>query len=325
MKAIVYDNQASPGGLKLAEVEKPAPAADEILIKVRAASVNPLDYHTLRHPTIRRVLKIISRQDTSRPGRDVAGEVEAVGADIKQFNVGDAVFGVAAGSFAEYACTKESRVAAKPDEISFEQAAAIPVAGLTALQGLRDVGKLTAGQSVLINGAAGGIGTFAVQIAKHMGAEVTAVCSTANIEMVKALGADQVIDYTQADYTESGALYDLVFDIAGNHSFSERRRAIKPRGTYVAAGMVALDLGVGGIIYHMLSDSVRKRFVSQRFLNFIAKVTQEDLIALAELVRTGKVTPVIDRTYDLNEAADAVAYLEKRHARGKVIVSVAGM
>lgn len=322
MKAIVYDKRALPDGLRYAEVEKPMPAADEILVRVHAASVNPLDYHTLRHPAIRRVMKIISRQETSRPGRDVAGEVETVGSGVTQFEPGDGVFGVAPGAFAEYACTKESRVAAKPAEISFEDASAVPVAGLTALQGLRDVGGLSQGQSVLINGAAGGIGTFAVQIAKHLGAKVTAVCSTQNLEMVRSLGADRVIDYTKENYTNDGTQYDLVFDIAGNHSFAERHRALKPQATYVAAGIVALNLSVPGLIVNMLAESVRKRFVSQKFLTFIAKITQDDLTRLADLIRSGIVTPVIDRTYALREVPDAIRYLEQRHARGKVVITM---
>ena len=322
MKAIVYDKRALPDGLRYAEIEKPTPAADEVLVRILAASVNPVDYHVLRHPSMRRVVEFISKQKSSQPGRDMAGKIEAVGANVTQFKLGDAVFGAAPGAFAEYACAKESKVVHKPDEISFEQAAAVPVAGLTALQGLRDVGQIKAGQSVLINGAAGGIGTFAVQIATHFGASVTAVCSTGNIEMVRSLGAERVIDYTQENYTNDGARYDLVFDIAGNHSFAERRRALKPQATYVGAGIVAVKLSVTSLIFHMASESVRKRFVSQKFLTFIAKLTQDDLACLAELIRTGKVTPVIDRTYDLGDAAAAIRYLEQRHARGKVVITM---
>jgi len=322
MKAIVYDKRASPDGLRYAEIEKPTPAADEVLVRIYAASVNPLDYHLLRHPAMRRVVTLITRQSASQPGRDIAGEVEAVGADVTHFKPGDVVFGVAPGAFAEYACTKESKVAVKPAEISFEQAAAIPVAGLTALQGLRDVANLTEGQSVLINGAAGGIGTFAVQIAKHLGAEVTAICSTRNLEMVRELGADRVIDYTQENYTRDGVHYDIVFDIAGNHSFAERLRALKPNATYVGAGMVALELSVPSLVVNMASDAIRKLFVSQKFPSFIAKVTPEDLARLADLIRSGKVTPVIDRTYALPDTADAIRYLEQRHARGKVVITM---
>jgi len=322
MKAIVYDKRASPDGLRYADREKPVPAADEILVRVRAASVNPLDYHMLRHPAIRRVMEIVGRQKGSQPGRDMAGEVEAVGARVTQFKPEDAVFGVAPGAFAEYACAKESRVTAKPAEISFEQAAAVPVAGLTALQGLRDYGRLEAGQSVLINGAAGGIGTFAVQIAKHLGAGVTAVCGTRNVEMVRELGADRVIDYTKENYTNGVGRYDLVLDIAGNHSFAERRRALKPQGTYVGAGIISVKLSVPGVIAHMAGDAVRKRFVSQKFLTFIAKMTQDDLTRLADLIRSGEVTPVIDRTYDLRELPEAIRYLEQRHARGKVVIKI---
>ena len=322
MKAIVYDKRASPDGLRYAEIEKPTPAADEVLVRIHAASVNPIDYHLLRHPAMRRVVTLITRQSASQPGRDIAGEVEAVGADVTHFKPGDVVFGVAPGAFAEYACTKESKVAVKPAEISFEQAAAIPVAGLTALQGLRDVANLTEGQSVLINGAAGGIGTFAVQIAKHLGAEVTAICSTRNLEMVRELGADRVIDYTQENYTRDGVQYDVVFDIAGNHSFAERLGALKPNATYVGAGMVALELSVPSLVVNMASDAIRKLFVSQKFPSFIAKVTPEDLARLADLIRSGKVTPVIDRTYALPDTADAIRYLEQRHARGKVVITM---
>jgi NADPH:quinone reductase-like Zn-dependent oxidoreductase len=322
MKAIVYDKHASPAGLKCVKIDKPIPGEDEVLIRVRAASVNPLDYHLLRHPMIRRVMTLMSKQKTTRPGRDLAGEVEAVGASVTQFAVGDEVFGVALGAFAEYAVTSESRLAAKPDNMSFAEAAAVPVAGLTALQGLRDHGAVQPGQRVLINGAAGGVGTFAVQIAKTLGADVTAVCSTRNVEMVRALGAARVIDYTEEDYTRSGDHFDLIFDLAGNHSFAERRSVLNPKGIYIGAGMVALSLSVIGLLAGQIAEYLRARFVSQKFGSFIAKIDQKDLTVMAEFMKSGKVTPVIDRSYSLPEVPDAIRYVEQHHARGKVVITL---
>jgi NADPH:quinone reductase-like Zn-dependent oxidoreductase len=323
MKAIVYDKHTSPDGLKCEEIEKPVPESDEVLIRVRAASVNPLDYHLLRHPMMRRVMSLMSKQKTTRPGRDVAGEVEAVGANVTQFAPGDAVFGVAPGAFAEYACTPESIVAAKPASLSFEQAAAVPVAGLTALQGLRDAGAIQPGQKVLINGAAGGVGTFAVQIAKSFGSDVTAVCSTRNVEMVRALGATHVIDYTQEDFTKSGQHYDLIFDVVANHSFAERRRVLNPHGTYIGAGMVGSDISIIPLLAGHIAEFVRSRFVSQKFSSFLAKIKQDDLERMGDLMESGKVTPVIDRSYSLTELPEAIRYLEQHHARGKVVITPA--
>jgi len=322
MKAIVYDKHASPDGLKCIEIDKPVPGEDEVLIRVGAASVNPLDYHLLRHPMMRRVMTLMSKQKTTRPGRDLAGEVESVGASVTKFAVGDEVFGVAPGAFAEYAVTSESRVAAKPDNLSFAQAAAVPVAGLTALQGLRDYGAIQAGQRVLINGAAGGVGTFAVQVAKTLGAHVTAVCSTRNVEMLRNLGASRVIDYTQEDYTTGGEHYDLIFDLAGNHSFAERRSVLNPKGIYIGAGMVALSPSMIGLLSGQIAEFVRARFVSQKFGSFIAKINQQDLGLIADLIKSGKVTPVIDRSYSLPEVPDAIRYVEQHHARGKVVITL---
>ena len=322
MKAIVYHDGGSPGALKLEEIEKPIAADNEVLIKVRAAAVNALDSHLLRHPSIRRVMSVLSKGKTNRPGRDVAGEVEAVGNNVTQFKPGDAVFGLCGGAFAEYARTAESALALKPDNVSFEQAAAVPLAGLTALQGLRDKGKIQPGQLVLINGAAGGVGTFAVQIAKSFGAHVTGVCSTRNVDLVRSIGADRVADYTREDFTKSGQRYDLIFDLASNHSFSAIRRVLNPKGTYVAAGMVGLGDSRIALLNRLITQLVLSPFVSQRFPTFMAKLDKADLNTLSDLMAAGKVTPVIDRRYSLSEVPDAVQYLGERHARGKVIIDL---
>src|SRR5437870_12103392 len=246
MKAIVYHKSGSANTLKLAEIEKPVPKDDEVLIEVRAASVNPLDCHLLKHPLLRRVMTALSKVKITRPGRDVAGVisqgVDTVGRNVTQFKPGDEVFGACSGAFAEYACARESALAIKPLAVSFEQAAATPVAGLTALQALRDKGQIQPEQKVLINGAAGGVGTFAVQIAKSLGAEVTGVCSTRNVEMVRSIGADKVIDYTREDFTSNGQHYDVIFDLVANHSFSEHRRVLTPRGIYIGAGILGGSL-----------------------------------------------------------------------------------
>ena len=322
MKAIVYHNSGSGDVLKLEEIEKPVPENDEVLIKVRAASVNPLDYHLLRHAFLRRVISARSKLKIARAGRDVAGHVEAVGRNVTHFKAGNEVFGACSGAFAEYACARESALASKPTNVSFEQAASVPVAGLTALQGLRDKGQIQRGQKVLINGAAGGVGTFAVQIAKAFGAEVTGVCSTRNVEMVRSIGADTVIDYAREDFTSSGQHYDVIFDLVANHSFSEHRRALTPNGRYIGAGV----MGLGGSMIRLLSrwipELVMSPFVSQKFISFIAKLNQKDLTAIGALMAEGKVTPVIDRRYSLSDAAEAVRYLEEGHARGKVIIDV---
>lgn len=319
MHAIVYGNS---GVLKLVETDKPHPADDEVLLKVRAASVNPLDYHFLRHPLLRPVMARASKVKTLRPGRDVAGEVEAIGKNVKQFKIGDEVFGACNGAFAEYACGRESAFATKPGDVSFVQAASVPVAGLTALQGFRDKAQLQPGQKVLINGAAGGVGTFAVQIAKTFGAEVTGVCSTRNVELVRSIGADTVIDYTREDFTSNGKQYDLIFDLVANHSFAEHRRVMTPRGIYIGAGMIGLGGSTGKLLMRLIPELVKWRFVSQKSVSLLAKLNQEDLAAIGALIVEGKVTPVIDRRYSLSEAPDAVSYLEQGHARGKVIIDL---
>jgi NADPH:quinone reductase-like Zn-dependent oxidoreductase len=320
MKAIVYHNNGSGDVLKLEEIEKPVPKDDEVLIKVRAASVNPFDYHTLRHPWLRRVLTTLAKINTSRPGRDVAGEVEAVGPRVTQFKPGDEVFGSCPGAFAEYACARESDLALKPPNVSFEQAASTPIAGLTALQGLRDKAQVRPGQKVLINGAAGGVGTFAVQIAKSFGAEVTGVCSTRNVEMVRAIGADKVIDYTREDFTSNREHYDVFFDLVGDHSFSERRRVLTPKGIYIGAGILGRKLSLVGLLTSGITESVLALFASQKFGSFMAKLNQKDLTTIGALIEEGKVTPVIDRRYSLSEAAEALRYVEAKHVRGKVII-----
>ncbi len=322
MQAIVYDHGASGGVLKLEEIEKPLPADNEVLLKVRAASVNPLDYHFLKHPFFRPVMARVTKVKTLRPGRDVAGQVEIVGKNVTQFKPGDEVFGACNGAFAEYACARESAFATKPGSVSFEQAASVPVAALTALQGFRDKSHLQPGQKVLINGAAGGVGTFAVQIAKTFGVEVTGVCSTRNVELVRSIGADIVIDYTREDFTSNGKQYDVIFDLVANHSFAEHRRALTPRGIYIGAGMIGLDGSMGQLLMRLIPELVKWRFVSQKSVSLLARLNQQDLTAIGALIVEGKVTPVIDRRYSLSEAPDAVRYLEQGHARGKVIIDI---
>lgn len=322
MQAIVYSHGASGDVLKLEEINKPLPADDEVLIKVRAASVNPLDYHLLRHAFLRRVMARLSKVKTLQPGRDVAGQVEAVGRNVTRFKTGDEVFGACNGAFAEYACARESKLAIKPSKVSFEEAASTPVAGLTALQGFRDRAQLQPGQKVLINGAAGGVGTYAVQIAKTFGAEVTGVCSTRNVELLRSIGADSVIDYTQEDFTSNGKQYDVIFDLVANHSFAEHRRALTPKGIYIGAGMIGLGGSTIRLLTRLIPELVMWRFVSQKSVSLLAKLDTQDLNLLGALIAEGKVKPVIDRRYALSEVPDAVRYLEQGHARGKVIIAV---
>jgi NADPH:quinone reductase-like Zn-dependent oxidoreductase len=320
MKAIVYYNYGSPDVLRCEEIEKPIAGVNEVLIKVRAASANPLDWRLMRGaPLFIRMLVGLGKPKIKRPGRDVAGQVEAVGQNVTQFKPGDNVFGTCRGAFAEYACTSESALVRKPDNVTFEQAASVPVAAFTALQGLRDKGHIRPGQKVLINGAAGGVGTFAVQIAKWFGAEVTGVCSTRNVDMVRSLGADRVIDYTQEDFTKMGQRYDLLFDCVGNHSLSACRRVLNPHGICVIAGA---PKELWPFLTRALVAPVLSRCVSQKFVMFIAKVRKEDLTILCGLMETGKVTPVIDRRYRLSEVPEAIRYLEEGHARGKVVITL---
>jgi NADPH:quinone reductase-like Zn-dependent oxidoreductase len=322
MKAIVYHEYGSPDVLKCEEIEKPVPKDDEVLIKVRAASVNPLDWRLMKgKPAILRLFFGLRKPRLGRPGVDAAGEVKAVGTNVTQFKPGDEVFGACRGAFAEYACTAESKLAMKPNNVTFEQAASVNVAGLTALQGLRDKGKIQPGSKVLINGAAGGVGTFAVQIAKSFGADVTGVCSTRNIDMVRSIGADEVIDYMQNDFTTSNQRYDLILDCVGNHSFSACRRVLNTAGRFIGVG-APHDPSMMGLLVPMIKDLLLSVFVSQKAVMFIAKSSQDDLTLLGELIATGKLKPVIDSRYSLSDAADGVRHVEEGHARGKVIITL---
>src|SRR5881227_3487993 len=325
MKAVVYCNYGVPN-LKFQEIEKPTPADDQLLVRVRAASVNPLDWHFIEGtPYFMRVMGVgLRKPKDTRLGVDFAGTVEAVGKNVTKFKPGDEVFGGRTGAFAEYVCVREARaVAVKPANVTFEQAASVPIAGITALQGLRDKGKVQPGQKVLINGASGGVGTFAVQIAKSMGADVTGVCSTRNLDMVRSLGADHVIDYTKEDFTKGDQRYDVILENVPNHSLSEIRRVLNPKGKYVMIGGGGPNdsrwVGPFGRIIHALLLSP---FVSQKMGMMMADANQKDLTVLGDLMQSGKVKPVIDRTYKLSEVPAAIAYLEEGHARGKVVITV---
>jgi NADPH:quinone reductase-like Zn-dependent oxidoreductase len=325
MKAIIYCDYG-PGNLKFQDVEKPTPADDQLLVKVRAASVNPLDWHFIEGtPYIMRAIGVGMRKPKeTRLGVDFAGTVEAVGKNVTKFKPGDEVFGGRTGAFAEYVCVREARaVASKPASVTFEQAASVPIAGITALQGLRDKGKVQPGQKVLINGASGGVGTFAVQIAKSYGAEVTGVCSTRNLDMVRSLGADHVIDYTKEDFTKSDQRYDVILDNVANHSLSECRRVLNPNGKYVliGGGGVSESRWLGPGLTHAFKAMFLSKFVTQQMGMMLAELNQKDLTLLADLMQSGKVTPVIDKRYKLSELPQAIQYLEQGHARGKVVIT----
>ena len=320
MKAIVCSSYGRPDVLELAEVEKPALADDLVLVKVRAASVNPADWYGVAGPLIVRPSTGLFKPRSDRTGIDFAGTVEAVGKDVTHVSPGDDVFGARSGALAEYVTVRDA-VVAKPANITFEEAAAVPVAAITALQGLRDKGQLQAGQRVLINGASGGVGTFAIQIAKALGAEVTAVCSTRNVEQARSLGADHVIDYTREDFTRSDRRYDLLLDVAGGKSWSQLRRVLTQDATVVIVGAQKRRLvgPIGHIVRLRVASLLRG---SQKAVFFIAKTNRADMEILRELLETGKVKPVVDRKYELAETADAFRYLGEGHARGKVIVTV---
>jgi NADPH:quinone reductase and related Zn-dependent oxidoreductases len=324
MKAIVHCEYGSPDVLKLEDVEKPVPNDDQLLVRVRAVSVNPLDL-TIRGPWLIRPILGMRKPKDTRLGVDYAGVVEAVGKNVTQFKPGDEVFGGKNGALAQYVCVLADRsVVLKPANMTFEQAASVPVAAITALQGLRDKGKIQAGQKILVNGASGGVGTFAVQIAKSFGTEVTGVCSTRNVDLVRSIGADHVIDYTKEDFTKTDQHYDLIYDLIGNHSFSERRHILNQNGICVMAGIGGAGWhdGFAGRLAGELNAYVRSRFVSQKFIAYIAQFNKQDMTFLADLMQSGKITPVIDRTYKLNQTADALRYLEQGHARGKVVISL---
>jgi NADPH:quinone reductase-like Zn-dependent oxidoreductase len=326
MKAIVYHDYGSPDVLRLEEIEKPVPNDNQALVRVRAASVNPLDWHFMEGtPYIMRPMGVgLLKPNEARLGVDYAGTVEAVGKNVTKFKPGDEVFGGKTGAFADYVCVLADRaVALKPANITFEQAASVPIAGITALQGLRDNGKIQPGQKVLINGASGGVGTFAVQIAKSFGADVTGVCSTRNLELVKSIGADHVIDYIKEDFTKSGQRYDLILDNVGTQPLLGFTRVLTPKGKYVLIGGGGpSDQGLLGALARPLKAMVLSAFVSQDMGMMFAELNQKDLSILADLMQAGKVTPVIDRTYPLSQISDALRYLEAGHARGKVVITL---
>jgi NADPH:quinone reductase-like Zn-dependent oxidoreductase len=327
MKAVVYTEYGPPDVLQIKEIEKPAPKDNEVLVKVRAASVNPFDWHMIRgSPYLMRVMMAGARKPKEpRVGVDCAGTVEIVGQEVTQFKPGDDVFGGKSGAFAEYLCVPaDGGVALKPANVTFQQAAGVQVAGCTALQALRDKGKVQPGQKVLINGASGGVGTFAVQIAKSMGAHVTGVCSSRNVDLVRSLGADHVIDYTNEDFTKNDERYDVIIDNVGTQPLSGFRQILKPKGIYVMIGGGGPDEGgLIGPLGRPIKALLTSLFISQKMGMMMAKVSQTDLNLLADLMRSGKVTPVIDRTYPLSEVREAVRYLETGRARGKVIVTIA--
>ena len=326
MKALVYERYGPPDVLELREVDKPVVGDDAVLVRVHATSVNPVDWHTMTGtPYLVRLESGLRKPKREVLGVDFAGTVEAVGRNVQRFQPGDEVFGARDGAFAEYVCVREDRaVALKPANVTFEQAAAVPVAALSALQGLRDKGQIQQGQKVLINGGSGGVGTFAVQIAKSFGAEVTGVCSTRNVDTVRSIGADHVIDYTQEDFTQGGHRYDLILDIAGNRSWSDYRRVLDEKATVVVVGGPKKGRWIGP-----LSQVVKLRLSSlggsrRVVAPFLAKMNKEDLVVLQELLEAGTVTPVIDRQYELSELREALRYLGEGHAQGKVVVTVLG-
>ena len=317
MKAIVFTEYGSPDVLQFTDVEKPTPKDNEVLLKVYAASANAADWHTMRaEPFLARLANGLFKPRNSRLGSDFAGRVEAVGKTVTQFRVGDDVFGALSlngmGSFAEYICTNEDELALKPAKITYEQAAAAPLAAFTALQGLRDKGQIQPGQTVLVNGASGGVGTSAVQIAKSYGTEVTGVCSTRNLDMVRSIGADHVIDYTQEDFTQNGQRYDLIFDAVGNRSISDYKRVLNPNGICCVAGFTNLSL----LFQFMFSGDKQVGLMKTAYAN------KKDLLIIKELLETGKLTPVIDKRYTLSKTSEAIRYLETGHARGKVAITV---
>src|ERR1700761_4171223 len=323
MKAVVYRCYGPPEVLKLEQIPQPPQADKRMLVKVHAASVNPLDWHYMRgEPYFMRLGAGIRVPDDIHMGVDFAGTVVSVGKDVTRFKPGDAVFGGKGGAFGEYVSVAESgSVALKPINMTFEQAEAVPIAAVTALQALRDKGKLRAGQTVLINGASGGVGTYAVQIAKAYGANVTGVCSTKNLSLVKSIGADQVVDYTQEDFTKGSRQYDLILDTVGTHSLSEYRRVLKPEGALVIVG--SLDKGHWlGPLTGTINAIVYSRFVRQQMIFLLANLNPQDLNTLRELIQAGKIASVIDRRYALGDVPEAIRYLEQGHARGKVVIAI---
>src|SRR5262245_47768656 len=323
MRAIVQDRYGSAEVLQLRDIGRPVPADDEVLIRVRAAGVDPGVWHLMTgRPYLVRAMGYGIRTPKHRVrGSDAAGIVEAVGKNVTQFRSGEEVYGTTDGSFAEYACSKVERLAPKPARLSFDQAAAVPVSGVTALIGLRDAAKVRPGQRVLIIGASGGVGSFAVQLAKAFGGTVTGVCSTSKLDLVRKIGADDVIDYTREDFTDGSRTFDVILDTAGRRPLRELRRALTPKGTLVIVGGDGGGPWTGGFFRGMLGGPIVSIFVGQTLGWINAKATKEELQALSELIEAGKVTPVVDRTYDLVEAADAVRYLAEGHPAGKIVVT----
>ena len=324
MKAIL-SCQYGAENLQLQEIEKPTPADNEVLVRVRAASINPVDGHLIRGGWLMRPMSGMRKPKDTRFGTDFAGVVESVGKNVTDFKPGDEVFGAKNGAVAQYICVKADRaIVTKPSNITFEQAGSVGVAGITALQGLRDKGRIQAGQKVLINGASGGVGTFAVQIAKAFGADVTGVCSTRNVDLVKSIGADRVIDYTKEDFTKTDQQYDMIYDLVGNHGFSERRKILKPGGICVLAGIggAGEHPEMWGRISGNFWNAFLSNFTREKFVFYIAKLSKGDFNVLRNLMEAGKVSPVIDRTYKIEQTREAVRYMEEGHARGKVVVVI---
>ena len=321
MRAVVREGYGAPDVLELREIEKPELADDGVLVRVHAASLNRADWYSLTGLYVGRPEMGLRKPKSQLIGTDFAGTVEAVGKDVTEFRPGDEVFGGKTGALAEYVCARPRSVALKPARLTFEEAAAVPVAALTALQGLRDHGQVQPGQNVLINGASGGVGTFAVQIAKSFGAEVTAVCSTMNVDRVRSIGADRVVDYTREDFAGSEQRYDLMFDNAGSRSWSDCRRVLNPHATVVLVGG-QMGNRVFGPVPHLIRMRMGGLGSGRKLIFFVAKFNKPDLEVLRELMETGKVTPVVDRQYELSEAADAFRYLGEGHAQGKVVITV---
>jgi NADPH:quinone reductase-like Zn-dependent oxidoreductase len=323
MKAIVYTEYGSPDVLQLKEVAKPVPADNEVLVKVHTSSVNAADWRMMRADPflVRLYAGLFKPTKFHTLGADIAGRVEAVGKDVRQFKAGDEVYGdvfaSGFGGFAEYKCARENELVLKPTNLSFEEAAAVPLAALTALHGLRDAGQIQPGQKVLINGASGGVGTYAVQLARHFGAEVTAVCSSGNVEMARSLGADHVIDYTQEDFTRSGRQYDLILAVNGNRSIFDYKRALSPRGIYVMTGGKTSQLFQALLLGPLLS-----LLGKQKLGALTSTPNQKDLLLMKDLLESGKIKPVIDRRYPLSEVAEAIRYVEEGHAKGKVVITM---
>jgi NADPH:quinone reductase-like Zn-dependent oxidoreductase len=320
MKAIVSDRYGPPDVLEFRDVDKPVLEAHQLLVRVHASSVNPADWYRVHGPFFARVGEGLRKPKQTAVGSDLAGRVEAVGRDVKDFQPGDEVFGTGLGAWAEYAVAREPRLVPKPANLSFEEAAAVPIAAITALQALRDHGRVQPGQKVLINGASGGVGTYAVQLAKTFGAEVTGVCSTRNVELVRSLGANRVVDYTQEDFTQLGEPHDLMLDIAGSRPFLAFRRVLTPKAIVVVVGAPMSTRGLGPL-KHIIGTRLTSLGRSQRVINFLAKITKEDLGFLGQLLEAGTIKSVIDRRYELSQVPDALHYLGTTHARGKVVIT----